>query len=841
MQTDFVCPFIKADAYESVNLLQILLVGNLGEFGRAIQEAIDKSGLSINLTTIHNLSEAQSHISKSEPDILITDLYLPDGKATELLPGKNDKSAFPTFLMVSEADEKESAEALSGATRDFVIKSPVPSNEIPRIIKRIMWECDLIVENRRIQETFQRNPDRSPTSYEQVRFIMKGTSSDIGKDFLESLAKYLAMALQVCFAGIGKLEKPGNDRVTTLAFWNGVGVGEPLTYDLEHTPCERVMEQNLCIYPQNVQDLFPKDQMLVDSGIQSYMGIPLYEAPGVPIGIIWVMDRKSFGNVPNMEEILNIFAAQAEAELKFIKSEEARRKSESLAQSIMDNVVDGIVTINEQGIIESINPSAERIFGYKSNEIIGQSVNILMPETEKSRHDEYIQNYLQTGESKIIGIGREVQGLRKDGSVFPIDLAINEINFGDHRLFTGIIRDITQRKEAEIALIKSKEIAEKANQSKSEFLSRMSHQLRTPMNSILGFAQLLELSTIKNPVLQNQKESIDSIIKAGRHLLELIDEVLDLSRVESGRFQLNMEAVNIYHLLEELTVIIKPIADQHGVQIINKVRENGPWVVRADKSHLKQGILNLLTNAVKYNHKKGTVTLACSKGKGDTLRINVSDTGPGIPEEGQATLFEPFERLGAEHSGVEGTGIGLAITKKITEIMGGCVGFQNHTGPGTTFYIELPQTDITPHPPQKKNLTVVPDTYGNKKFSVLYIEDSLESLALVEQILTSFRPNIQFQAAASGAKGLEKALKSNFDLILLDINLPDIDGITILDRLRDHQSTSMTPAIAISAIAGSDHINDALLSGFKYYLTKPIDINQLLLIIDEILLDDPSS
>ena len=472
-------------------------------------------------------------------------------------------------------------------------------------------------------------------------------------------------------------------------------------------------------------------------------------------------------------------------------------------QVIIDTVVDGIIVIDQHGTIKSFNSSAERIFGYTSNEVVGKNINILMPEPYHSQHDAYIENYLTTGVARIIGFGREVTGKRKDGSTLPMDLAISEVSHNGERMFIGITRDITSRKMAEeageryhtiletatdgfwivdkkgkfievndayctmsgysrsellkmyiadvevieaaeetqkhidnivlhgrdrfetqhrrkdgvildveistqfmphvdqmfvvfikdisgrkrneVELIVAKEEAEQANVAKSQFLSNMSHELRTPMNAILGFGQLLNYS----PTLSNEhRDNVKEILNAGDHLLALINDILDLAKVESGHVDLVLESVDVREVIEECLSLVSNQAYKRNIQLSHGSVED--MTVRADRTRLVQILLNLLSNAIKYNREGGSVKLKVQVEGTDRLRIFVTDTGLGIPENRLKELFQPFNRLGADNSGIEGTGIGLTITKNIVEMMGGAMGVQSEVGVGSTFWVEVP-------------------------------------------------------------------------------------------------------------------------------------------------------
>lgn len=391
------------------------------------------------------------------------------------------------------------------------------------------------------------------------------------------------------------------------------------------------------------------------------------------------------------------------------------------------------------------------------------------------------------------------------------------------------LRAQEDRKTAEEAMLVAKEAAEKASLAKTEFLSRMSHELRTPMNAILGFAQLMESDDLN---VSNQ-ENVDQILKAGWHLLELINDVLDLSRIEAGRMQLNIGDVDLSQLALECIDLVLPLAAKRDIRIEKEVCGEGgneSHIVLADRTRLKQILLNLLSNAVKYNVEGGKVTIGCTPTVQGMLRVTVSDTGQGMTPGQLVMLFAPFTRLDADKTDVEGTGIGLAISKRLAELMGGSIGVESDVGKGSVFWFELP---ISMNPvAASANVGMFSDTdsekiesAAGKKATVLCIEDNPANMKLISQIMETRLPQISFLSAYSGSGGLELAKIFKPDIILLDINLPDMSGIVVLAALQSRAETRDIPVLAVSADATPANIQAALEAGFRHYLTKPLDVN----------------
>ncbi|HQS58455.1 MAG: hypothetical protein B7Y56_15810 [Gallionellales bacterium 35-53-114] len=385
----------------------------------------------------------------------------------------------------------------------------------------------------------------------------------------------------------------------------------------------------------------------------------------------------------------------------------------------------------------------------------------------------------------------------------------------------------TELVTARIVAENARAVAEKANLAKSEFLSSMSHELRTPLNAILGFAQLLDAGTPRPTATQNSR--LQQIIKAGWYLLELINEILDLAVIESGKIALSQDSVMLADVLRECLSMIEPQAKSHAVQV-NFQPSAHRWFTNTDRIRLKQVLINLLSNAVKYNREHGTIDVTCSASGPDRVRISIRDSGEGLPAEKLAQLFQPFNRLGQESGNTEGTGIGLVVTKQLVELMGGNIGADSTPGVGSVFWIEL-NAEIMADPAAKNDSpaddSAQPQNSTTRHYTVLYVEDNPANLMLVEQIISS-HAHIRMLGARDGKHGLVLARALLPDVILLDINLPDISGLEVLRLLRADPTTSHIQLIALSANAMLHDMENALKAGFMHYLTKPIKINELM-------------
>jgi CheY-like chemotaxis protein/nitrogen-specific signal transduction histidine kinase len=396
--------------------------------------------------------------------------------------------------------------------------------------------------------------------------------------------------------------------------------------------------------------------------------------------------------------------------------------------------------------------------------------------------------------------------------------------------FEGTLVDVTHQRQAEADALKARAEADRANQAKSVFLSRMSHELRTPLNSIIGFAQLLEFREPEPDVA----DAAHHIIKGGRHLLELINEVLDIARVEAGRIAMSLEPVHLGDAIADVLALIRPLAEARQIAVTGGGHQGCQHLVLSDRQRLKQVLLNLLSNAVKYNREGGSVDVTCSCDDRH-VRVSVTDTGPGIAPEHLGRLFAPFDRLAADISGEEGTGLGLTLSRHLTEAMGGVLDVVSVVGQGSTFTVTLATTNATERPRPSEN----GDGSGAvarmvEERSILYVEDNLASVTLVEQIMT-LRPGITLKSVMQGRLGLDFAREHRPDLVLLDMNLPDMSGKEVLSELKIDPRTADISVLMVSADASPGQIQRLMDSGADGYITKPLDVPHFLEEIDRLL------
>ncbi|MCA3242559.1 MAG: response regulator [Rubrivivax sp.] len=534
-------------------------------------------------------------------------------------------------------------------------------------------------------------------------------------------------------------------------------------------------------------------------------------------------------------------------------------KAGALHDAILSSESVSSIATDEHGVVQLFNVGAERLLGYSAAEVVDR----LTP-ADLSDADELQCRACQLSKEAGVDIAPgfealvykaargiediyELTYLRKDGRRLPLRVSVTALRDADDMiigyLMIGTDDSARQKSEAErdrldqvlrdtnLKLRAAKQEAERANQAKSDFLSSMSHELRSPLNAILGFAQLMESAS--PPPTPAQASSLDQILKAGWYLLELINEVLDLSFIESGKLSLSIEPVALAEVLADCEAMIDAQARQKGIEVQFDAADEALHM-RADRTRLKQILLNLLNNAIKYNRVGGSVRVSCRRTVGrDHIRVSLQDTGNGLSAEELAHLFEPFNRLGQEAGVEQGTGIGLVVCKRLVALMGGEIGVESTVGVGSVFWFELPAAGhpaaaeralATPRPPQRP-------VGSPRVHTVLCVEDNPANLMLVARLLER-RPDIRLLSARDGRRGVEMALQALPDVILMDINLPGIDGTAALRLLAAAPETREIPVIAISANALPRDIEKGLEAGFFRYLTKPIKVGSFMDTLD---------
>ena len=545
-------------------------------------------------------------------------------------------------------------------------------------------------------------------------------------------------------------------------------------------------------------------------------------------------------------------------------ADEPLLKADALQLAIHNSANFSSIATDAQGVIQIFNVGSERMLGYSAAEVVNQITPAGISDGEemvaraKSLSLEFGTTIQPGFETLVFKATRGIEDIYdityicKDGSRLPAIVSVSALRDGDDKVIGYLLMgtDNTARKrveeeqaqldqrlrEQQLALVETnlqletaRAIADKANRAKSEFLSSMSHELRTPLNAVLGFAQLL--ASDKPPPTQSQQRSLDQILKGGWYLLQLINEILDLAMIESGQVMMSQESMGLSEVLRDCQAMMEPQAKKRGIDMRFTSLEQ-PFFVHADRTRVKQVLINLLSNAIKYNRKGGSVTVTAGTSSEGRVCLSVTDSGTGLSPVQIDQLFQPFNRLGREHGGEEGTGIGLVVTKQLVELMGGTIGVESVLDVGTTFWIELAasQEPVLEQVPLLETDFEVEEEPANKR-TVLYVEDNPANLILVEQLVAR-RVNLKLLTATDGYAGIELARAYQPDVILMDINLPGISGFACLKLLKDDAATARIPVLALSANAMPRDVERGIEAGFFRYLTKPIKVVEFMESLD---------
>ena len=539
--------------------------------------------------------------------------------------------------------------------------------------------------------------------------------------------------------------------------------------------------------------------------------------------------RNAAGTVYKIVKFATDITAQKEAEV-------ARHEQEARLQAIVSHAVDGIVTINDRGIIESFNTAAERMFGYTSAEAIGQNVKLLMPEPYRSEHDGYLDNYKKSGHRKIIGIGREVVGRRKDGSTFPLDLAVSEIQLSSRRAFTGILRDITDRRAVEtkleqaaiqmecinLELEMANEEVRQATEAKSSFLASMSHEIRTPMNSIVGMAQLLSETSLT----PEQQDYTQRLRRASDHLLDLINDILDLSKIESGHLELETVPIDLHDLMENIGEMMALRAHAKQIDFVVRVCPGLPERVSGDPTRLRQIIVNLVGNAIKFT-ETGHILVQVEADESGRFRFSVADTGIGIPADKLGSIFDSFSQADSSTTRkYGGTGLGLSICKRLVELMEGDISVTSTPGIGSNFLFTVPLPTVS-----LETRPVGPDLLALKGTRILVVDDHQPTRLVIAEILSEAGALVSDVASGPLAMAHLRAAETDnqpVQLMIVDRRMTDMDGLELAKTVRAMPTGKDLPILfLISDTQQPDRARMQKL-GITHQIIKPVSRSGLL-------------
>jgi PAS domain S-box-containing protein len=558
-------------------------------------------------------------------------------------------------------------------------------------------------------------------------------------------------------------------------------------------------------------------KQLHDRGYLHYDQLPLKTKNGVRaeaecVGIVYEMDRKEFIQ-------FNIHDITAR-----VLAEEGLRAARDRFRSVVDHVIHGIISIDEAGAIESVNPAAERLFGYPASEMIGRNVNLLMPEPYHNEHDSYLANYLRTGQAKIIGIGREVLGLRKDGSVFPMELAVSTFPLGKRRLFTGIVQDITDRKQLEEELRQRVAQLREADRRKNEFLAMLAHELRNPLAPIHNAVQLLRKNC---PEDEETKWAHDVIERQVQHITRMVDDLLDVSRITRGKINLRREPINVAIAVARAVEMVQPLIDARKHQLTTSLPAEPIWL-EADAPRLAQVLANLLNNAAKYTEEGGQIWLAVET-DGSNVRLKVRDSGIGIPPDYLPHVFDLFSQEDSSFGRTQGgLGIGLTLVRSLVRMHGGAIeAFSPGIAQGSEFVVRLPrllQAPLTGATAAKDGPAMVAPPRR-----ILVVDDNVDGARSLSILLRHAGHDVH--TANDGPAALELIRTWQPQVVLLDIGMPRMSGLEVARILRRDLGMSKVLLVAMTGYGQDDDRQRSEEAGFNAHMVKPLDLDALQLLL----------
>jgi len=585
---------------------------------------------------------------------------------------------------------------------------------------------------------------------------------------------------------------------------------------------------------------FPNGTVDTTEGLRAAVALPL-RLGDETLGVFEFFSRKVQEPDRDLLTLMSAVGNQVSQSIERKRAEAALQEGAARTRAIVDTAVDGIITIDEHGIIDSANPAAERIFGYSRDEMVGRNVHLLMPSPHQEQHDQYLVNYLRTGQRKVLGIGREVVGRRKDGTPFPMDLSLSEVVLNHRCLFTGIVRDVSGRKQAEdqraAALQRerqAREEAEKANRAKEEFLAVISHELRTPLTPILTWSRLLRSDKLDHAATERALEAIE---RSARSQAQLIEDLLDVSRITSGKLRLDVRPIELPSVVEAAIESVRPGAEAKGMRL-EIVLDRNAGVVSGDPERLQQVVWNLLSNAIKFTPRGGRIQVRLQH-VNSHVEITVSDTGQGINPQFLPHVFERFRQADSSSTRAHGgLGLGLAIVRHLVELHGGRVRAESPgEGQGATFVVELPlailHQPLRPDRVHPRASEGVPFDGKPKLGSVriLVVDDEPDTLDTLRAVLE--QAGAEVCTVASAREALTTLALWHADVLLCDIGMPEEDGYSLIRKVRGltPERGGHIPAVALTAYARVEDRLNVLSSGFQMHVPKPVEPAELVAVM----------
>ena len=665
------------------------------------------------------------------------------------------------------------------------------------------------------------------------------THGDDMRSMLQSCAEIPVKHLEVAFARIWTL----NTKTQELELQASAGMYTHL--DGEHARVPITSQLKIGLIAKEKKPLLT-NHVIGDSQINeqewaqrenivAFAGYPLL-IEGRVVGVMAMFARHTLTDATI--QALSSIADNVSLGIEHKLAEKLLQISEHHNRAVVNTVPNGIITINGHGVIESFNPGAETMFGYNTEEVIGKNVNILMPEPDSSSHGQYLDSYHRTGQAKVIGIGREVAGKRKNGSTFPMHLSVGKIvkeeGGGEEKegetKFVGCIVDITERIEAEKSLLNAKEAAEAASKAKSEFLASMSHEIRTPLNAIIGMADLLNETEMDD----DQKQYVRTFQHAGDNLLTIINDVLDLSKIEAGQMTIEKIEFSLCEMVEKLMDVLAIRAHDKGLELNCRIKPEVASYLIGDPNRLRQIITNLVSNAIKFT-RQGEVTFLVEKAVGNFIRFSIIDTGIGIPQDKVEIIFESFSQADSSTTRqFGGTGLGLSISKLLTKLMGGEIGVISEVGKGSTFYF----TAQLPVCSEQQKQTGISKVVNLKGIRVLVVDDNATNRLILRETLNTW--DMEVDEADNGQTGLkllreEAQTARPFQLLILDHQMPEMDGVEVAKIVNQDPTLNATMVMLTSSGSRGNYVDFAKKYGVKAFATKPVRKEELLGMVQRVL------